>query len=323
LLVASIGSADISGAIGAAPIETAALTGGTMHATDALVGANSHALDPAGTAYAEAVGSSLNHAVERATAGPLRILVTRQTERDKLIEAQNLLASLGYLKPQKFTGRMGGATIAAIREFQKANGLRETGAFTSDLATVLYAAAGKQEPPAGRLFVRQNFSELFAAPIQIRDSDKPLGTHMFAALESEEHGLNWLALSIEGDDSAQALDRIDIPETMRVAIERLLTPGSALIVGDVAVDSSILPEGDDFLVLAKTQPSAIETGVAKPAKAGAKVTAIQKPPKAATKVRKITQAVPKRRVKKAPPIQTRRIYDNRWHSFGGGIFSRW
>jgi hypothetical protein len=102
-----------------------------------------------------------------------------------------------------------------------------------------------------------------------------------------------------------------------------LTPGSALIVGDVAVDSSILPEGDDFLVLAKTQPSAIETAVAKPAKAGAKVTAIQKPPKAATKVRKVTQAVPKRRIKKVPPIQTRRTYDNRWHSFGGGIFSRW
>ena len=57
LLVASIGSADISGAIGAVPIEIAALASGMMHATDALVGANSHALDSAGTAYAEAVGS--------------------------------------------------------------------------------------------------------------------------------------------------------------------------------------------------------------------------------------------------------------------------
>jgi peptidoglycan hydrolase-like protein with peptidoglycan-binding domain len=83
-------------------------------------------------------------------------LVTRRTERDRIISVQYLLSSMGYLESQKFSGRLGNATVAAIKNFQKANGLTETGTYTAGLAKKVYEVAGKDEPPTGHLFVRQD-----------------------------------------------------------------------------------------------------------------------------------------------------------------------
>ncbi|MGD9501650.1 MAG: pentapeptide repeat-containing protein, partial [Methyloceanibacter sp.] len=95
--------------------------------------------------------SGADAASDETPGAPLRILITRRTERDRIIAVQYLLASLGHLKPQNFTGRIGAETIAAIKAFQKANGLRATGAYTSDLVKEVYLAAGKAEPPPGHL----------------------------------------------------------------------------------------------------------------------------------------------------------------------------
>ena len=62
---------------------------------------------------------------------------------------------MGYLTPQRFSGRVGDATVSAIKAFQKANGMPETGAFTPDLAKKVYEVAGREEPPVGH--VRQEF----------------------------------------------------------------------------------------------------------------------------------------------------------------------
>ena len=45
---------------------------------------------------------------------------------------------MGYLTPQRFSGRVGDATVSAIKAFQKANGMPETGAFTVGLAKKVY-----------------------------------------------------------------------------------------------------------------------------------------------------------------------------------------
>ncbi len=58
-----------------------------------------------------------------------------------------MLSSMGYLEPQNFDGTFGSLTARAIKAFQKANEMPETGAFTDDLAKKLYAVAGKDEPP--------------------------------------------------------------------------------------------------------------------------------------------------------------------------------
>ncbi len=161
---------------------------------------------------------------------------------------QYLLSSMGYLAPQKFSGRLGNATVAAITAFQKANGMPETGAFTADLAKKVYEVAGKEEPPDGHLFVRQDFKAVFDTPVAIRDPERMLGMHVFTAIFApSERNPRWMAISLEGDAMA-ALDRIEIPQDIHMRIADKLTPGSSLIISDESKDSAILPHGGDFIV---------------------------------------------------------------------------
>ena len=161
----------------------------------------------------EQAASEVEPALQSAAAAPLRILVTRRTERDEIIDTQYLLASLGYLKPQNFSGRLGDETQTAIKAFQKANGLRETGAFSDDLAKKVHAVAGKPQPPAGHLFVRQDFRSVLDAPIAFLDPERSLGTYVFTALGFAPGSgeARWMAISLEGGDPAKVLDRIQIP----------------------------------------------------------------------------------------------------------------
>src|SRR5262249_19891858 len=138
---------------------------------------------------------------------------------------------MGYLVPQKFSGRVGPETVDAIKAFQKANGVRETGRFSDDLTKQVYKAAGKEEPPEGHLFVRQQYRPVLDVPISFRNPEQPLGTHLFTALfAAEETKARWMAIGLEGDDSVRVLDRIEIPTDIRQRIAEKLTPGSSLIV---------------------------------------------------------------------------------------------
>jgi peptidoglycan hydrolase-like protein with peptidoglycan-binding domain len=195
--------------------------------------------------------------VKERSSAPLRILVTRRTQRDRIISVQHTLAAMGHLKPQKFTGRLGKETIAAIKAFQKANGLRETGEFNDELAKEIYRVAGKAEPPEGHLFVRQNFRPLFDVPIAFRDPEQTLGTHVFIALNFTpgDTTARWMGMSLEGDDAATVLDGIHIPDDVRQKISERLTPGSSLIIGERSVNPAILPDGADFLVFTKDSPA--------------------------------------------------------------------
>jgi peptidoglycan hydrolase-like protein with peptidoglycan-binding domain len=197
---------------------------------------------------------------------PLRILVTRRTPRDQLISVQYALCSMGLLTRQNFDGTFGKATAAAIRAFQTANGLTETGALNGDLVKKIYEVAGKPVPPEGHLFVRQGFARVFDDAIAFRQPSQPLGTHVYTALNfaADDTKVRWVSFSLDGGDAASALDRLEIPEDVRRTISEMLTPGSSLIVADTSVDSAILPEGDDFLVWAK-EPEANEPSTKAPA----------------------------------------------------------
>jgi L,D-transpeptidase-like protein/putative peptidoglycan binding protein len=200
-------------------------------------------------------------AAEPRSTAPLRILVTRRTQRDRVIGVQQILADLGYLAPQDFDGTLGRPTASAIKQFQKANWMPETGAFTDELVKRVYAIARKSEPPAGHLFVRQEFGRVFDAPVSFRDPETPLGTHLFTALNFApgDTSARWVAFSLQGDDAATALDRLEIPNDVRRKISERLTPGSSLIIGDTAINSATLPKGGDFLVWAKDTPAKITT----------------------------------------------------------------
>lgn len=190
------------------------------------------------------------------SAAPLHILITRRNGRERLKDAQRLLARLGH-EPGGVDGYMGPLTASAIRDFQQAAGLRPDGRASDELIAALYRAAGEGEPPTGHLYVRQNFRPLLDAPIRILRPRAPLGTHVYTAMDfpRDARHARWLAISLTsflrdrtGIESQLALQRIEIPEAIRRELAHRLTPGSSLIVSD----SGLGPEdvrGTNFVVL--------------------------------------------------------------------------
>jgi hypothetical protein len=108
-----------------------------------------------------------------------------------------------------------------------------------------------------KIFVRQGFVPVFEMPVEIADPDRPLGTHVFTALEVQDGSWNAISMPPErpraaskkpGKKSAppaaspaelkapstagQALDRIKLPAEAIERIGELLVPGSSLVVSD-------------------------------------------------------------------------------------------
>lgn len=137
----------------------------------------------------------------------------------------------------------------------------------------------------GRVFIRQDWKEVYEAPVTIRDEERPLGTHVFVALAAEPDGsaLKWTAVTVperskakkesrkrrggkrggeniavpipipknhSATTAADALDRIEMPEEARQRISELLWTGASLIVSDNP-RSHEMGEYTDFIVLTR------------------------------------------------------------------------
>jgi hypothetical protein len=134
-----------------------------------------------------------------------------------------------------------------------------------------------------RLYVRQAFEPVFESPVTIADPDRPMGTHVFTAIEraTDDVNLRWSAVSLGGgrppsgtvapqdrargssgrdvepvptdsDSAKAALDRIVIPQD---ALDRIvgIVPRSSLIITDEAL-SSETGKGTEFVVLLSGEP---------------------------------------------------------------------
>jgi lipoprotein-anchoring transpeptidase ErfK/SrfK len=138
-----------------------------------------------------------------------------------------------------------------------------------------------------RLYVRQNFEPLFDTAIAISQSEAPIGTHVFTALEftgPERTKLRWNVVSLPGEtpkrvryveergrygeprrrrreivdetvgdapppqSPAQVLARLDIPPDIGEAISQMIVPGSSLVVSDQGLGDET-GEGTDFVVV--------------------------------------------------------------------------
>jgi peptidoglycan hydrolase-like protein with peptidoglycan-binding domain len=262
---------------------------------------------PASAAKVNAgVDAAAVQAAEPRSDKPLRMVLTRRTNRDRIIGVQNIFASLGYLPAQEFDGTMGKATIIAIKAFQKANGMAETGSFNEELVKTVYEVAGKGEPPAGHLYVRQEFDDVFDTAVSFKNAEEPLGTHVYIALDFApgDTKIRWVTLDVaDGEHGSGPLDRLEIPEDVRQKISERLTPGSTFIVADTSINSAGLPKGGDFVVLARST--------------GAKISMTDE----------ITVAKPKPR-RRVNTFARRNYYDNSWGPApwggrrGGGLFGR-
>jgi hypothetical protein len=143
-----------------------------------------------------------------------------------------------------------------------------------------------------RLYIRQGFEPILDVAVTIVDPDRPIGTHIFTAMEpmGGETNLRWSVVSLEGgrshgsvpeqqgpargahgrDDAAtmpmepasanraepssakSALDRIVIPQDVLDRIAGIV-PQSSLVVTDEAL-SSETGKGTDFVVLLSGEP---------------------------------------------------------------------
>jgi lipoprotein-anchoring transpeptidase ErfK/SrfK len=94
-----------------------------------------------------------------------------------------------------------------------------------------------------KLYVRRNthkplpdagvtFDASIEVPITIRDPGKPIGTHVFTAVARNDAGLRWTAVTVDGDDARNALDRITIPRDVLDRIAPTALPRSSIIISD-------------------------------------------------------------------------------------------
>jgi hypothetical protein len=95
-----------------------------------------------------------------------------------------------------------------------------------------------------KLYVRRNthkpwpdggevFDASIEVPVQIRDPDRPIGTHVFTATASNSDGLRWTAVTIDnGDDAKDALDRVSFPKEVLDRLAPTALPRSSIIVSD-------------------------------------------------------------------------------------------
>ena len=134
-----------------------------------------------------------------------------------------------------------------------------------------------------RLYVRQGFQPVLESPVTIEDPDRPIGTHVFTAMERGGADLRWSVVSLPGghrDGEApargsrsrnveptvtdlvagkdlgaakEALDRITIPPDTLDRIAAMASPRSSLIISDEAL-SAETGKGTEFVVIMSGEP---------------------------------------------------------------------
>jgi lipoprotein-anchoring transpeptidase ErfK/SrfK len=150
-------------------------------------------------------------------------------------------------------------------------------------APIAIFISGKEK----KIYVRQDFSPLFGAPVTIAHPERPLGTHVFTALSlTDDHAhFRWNVVSLPSEPRAgartlannqriaidaryargkremtdapevlpppqtpqEALARIEIPQDIIDRISDLIIPGSSLIISDQGLGGET-GEGTDFIV---------------------------------------------------------------------------
>jgi len=135
-----------------------------------------------------------------------------------------------------------------------------------------------------RLYVRHAFQPIWESPVTILQADRPMGTHVFTAMErtNGDSGMRWSAVTLDDGrpraavlepqararagrgqsveqtltdpDSAKiALDRIVIPQDALDRIAGMVSPRSALIVSDEEL-STETGKDTEFVVVLSGEP---------------------------------------------------------------------
>jgi len=172
---------------------------------------------------------------------------------------------------------------AALTEAQSREAAKTPAAFTAVQAWKAAVAAGdlaaetvkeadrRLEPVSilfskkeGRVFIRQDWKEVYDAPITFKDPDRLIGTHLFVAADASADGkVKWMAISVpsgatpadeaprkrgkndtsaepapaaapQADTATAALERVQLPDGVRERMAELVWTGAQVIVTDNA-----------------------------------------------------------------------------------------
>ena len=132
-----------------------------------------------------------------------------------------------------------------------------------------------------RLYVRRAFQPILEIPVTILDADRPIGTHVFTAMErTSGTDMRWSVVSLDGGRPDQgvvgararggsgregeptwrgtggakaALDRMVIPQDALDRIAEMASPGSSLIISDEPL-SSETGKDTEFVVILSGEP---------------------------------------------------------------------
>ncbi|MFT3731798.1 MAG: L,D-transpeptidase [Hyphomicrobium sp.] len=129
------------------------------------------------------------------------------------------------------------AKSAAAKKIETANAANEAKLALEPVSIYISRATKK-------LYVRRNthkpwpdggevFDSSIEVPVEIRDPDRPIGTHIFTAMASDGDALRWTAVTIDhGDDAKDALNRVNFPKDVLDRIAPTALPRSSIIVSD-------------------------------------------------------------------------------------------
>jgi lipoprotein-anchoring transpeptidase ErfK/SrfK len=106
-----------------------------------------------------------------------------------------------------------------------------------------------------RLYVRRGFGANLEVPVTIRNSDKPIGTHVFTAVaRTDNGGLRWTAVTIDsGDNAKDALDRVTIPQDVLDRIAPTALRRSSIVISDEPLNRETNYR-TEFVVVLNNQP---------------------------------------------------------------------
>jgi hypothetical protein len=178
--------------------------------------------------------------------------------------------------------------VAAAREAASAAELARVAATEAarKLARNLAPVSAFISRKTQRLYIRQGFQPILDLPITIQDADRPIGTHIFTAMERTGAAMQWSVVSLlpghpdngaeerdtivrkgrdrhldrrlevistDVNEAKAALDRITIPQDSVDRIAEMVSPRSSLIISDEAL-SPETGNGTEFVVVLSGEP---------------------------------------------------------------------
>jgi L,D-transpeptidase catalytic domain len=223
-------------------------------------------------------------AIERAIASAASPEAKEQAESAKAkvtarigeLEAQ-LAAGKSELEP-KLDAVAAAREAAAAAESARVTAVEAARKAARDLEPVSVFISRKTQ----RLYVRQAFQPILEIPVTVQDADRPIGTHVFTAMERVGTDIRWSLVSLVGgrpagstddpngsarkgrdgavvamgtapESAKEALGRVTIPQDSLDLIAEKVSPRSSLIISDEAL-SSETGNGTEFVVPLSSEP---------------------------------------------------------------------